>query len=294
MFVPSAATRLRLPILVLVQPLVDIAHLDFAYASQLVLRQIDLHIEPGSILGLIGPNGGGKTTLVKLLLGLLKPTRGSIVVDGLTPQQAVMRGNIVGYLPQNPALPGRFPIDVRGCVRTGLVGKTGFLRFHSRDDLRYVDALIDRVGLQSLARAPVGSLSGGNVQRLLIARALAARPKLLVLDEPTVGIDRAGQQQFIAFLQQLRAELNLTVLLVSHDLRVVTAVSDRIACLNQTLHYHDVPRHIPAELVYRLFSCDLQAIGIEGIESGTTGCQGCAAHADDAQPIDHDHHAEVA
>lgn len=291
---PGDATRLRLRILLVVQPLVDIAHLDFAYASQLVLRQIDLHVETGSILGLIGPNGGGKTTLVKLLLGLLKPTHGSVVVDGLTPQQAVARGNIVGYLPQNPTLPSRFPIDVRGCVRTGLVGKTGLLRAHSRDDLRYVDALIERVGLAAMAREPVGSLSGGNLQRLLIARALAARPKLLVLDEPTVGIDRAGQQQFIAFLQQLRAELNLTVLLVSHDLRVVTAVSDRIACLNQTLHYHDVPRRIPAELVYRMFSCDLQAIGIEGIESGTVGCQGCSAHADTAAPIDPHHRAEVA
>lgn len=294
MFYARDATPLRLPILSLVTPLVDIAHLDFAYAGQLVLRQIDLHVETGSILGLIGPNGGGKTTLVKLILGLLKPTRGHVVVDGLSPQQAVARGNIVGYLPQNPALTARFPIDVRGCVRTGLVGKTGLLRSHSREDLRYVDALIERVGLASLAREPVGTLSGGNLQRLLIARALAARPKLLVLDEPTVGIDRSGQQQFIAFLQQLRTELNLTVLLVSHDLRVVAAVSDRIACLNQTLHYHDVPRRIPADLVYRMFSCDLQAMGIEGIQGKTTGCEGCDAHADTAQPIDHPQRTEVA
>lgn len=275
-------------------PLVDIAHLDFAYAGQPVLRQIDLHVETGSILGLIGPNGGGKTTLVKLVLGLLQPTRGRVTVAGLTPQQAIARGNIVGYLPQNPALTHRFPIDVRGCVRTGLVGKTGLLRRHARDDLRYVDGLIDRVGLGPLAREPVGNLSGGNLQRLLIARALASRPRLLVLDEPTVGIDRGGQQQFIAFLQQLRAELQLTVLLVSHDLRVVAAVSDRIACLNQTLHYHDVPRRIPAELVYRMFSCDLQAMGIEGIESSTVGCEGCAAHADTAQPLRPPGRSEVA
>jgi zinc transport system ATP-binding protein len=267
------------------QPLVDIAHLDFRYGSQPVLRHVDLHVEAGTTLGLIGPNGGGKTTLVKLLLGLLRPSAGTISVDGLSPAKALGRGDVVGYLPQNPSLPKHFPLDVRQCVRLGLAGKAGLLHGYAREDLAFADALIERVGLASLARAPVGSLSGGTLQRMLIARALAPRPKLLVLDEPTVGIDRAGQQQFIAFLQELKSELSLTVILVSHDLRAVAAISDRIACLNQTLHYHDVPHRIPAELVYRMFSCDLQALGIEGIDPASVGCGGCAAHAEAAQPI---------
>lgn len=266
-------------------PLVDIAHLDFAFGRNAVLRDVDLHIDPGSTLGLIGPNGGGKTTLIKLILGLLRPTRGQIRIDGMPPHKAVGRGDVVGYLPQNPQVSRSFPLDVRQCVRLGLAGKTGLLRGHAKDDLDFVDHLIDRVGLADLRHAPVGDLSGGQLQRLLIARALAPRPKLLVLDEPTVGIDRAGQQQFIAFLQQLKADLRLTVLLVSHDLRAVTSISDRIACLNQTLHYHDVPQRLPADLVYRMFACDLQAMGIEGPATVGCGAVDCCAHTDTAAPL---------
>ena len=102
------------------------------------------------------------------------------------------------------------------------------------------------------------------MQRVFIARALAPRPKVLLLDEPTTGIDAAGHRRFIEFLEQLKEELGLTVVLVSHDLRSVAAVSDRIACLNVTLHYHDVPEHLPPDLVYRMFACDLEAFGMSG------------------------------
>ena len=249
-------------------PIVDIARLDFAYGQQLVLKHVDLAVAAGSTLGLIGPNGGGKTTLIKLLLGLVTPTRGSVTIAGLSPRDAVRRGDVVGYLPQNPRVPENFPITVRQLARLGLVGKTRMFRSAPREDLAFVDELLARVGVRELADEPVGRLSGGQLQRALFARALAARPKLLLLDEPTTGIDRSGQQRFIEFLQALKGELNLTVVFVSHDLRAVSAIADRIACLNVTLHYHDVPERMPAELVYRMFSCDLAAMGI-----------GAAAHA---------------
>ncbi|MGH7180276.1 MAG: metal ABC transporter ATP-binding protein [Tepidisphaeraceae bacterium] len=242
--------------------IVQIQHVDFAYGQELALKHIDLSIPRGSMLGLIGPNGAGKTTLVKLLLGLLRPTRGSICIADLTPAQAVSRGDVVGYLPQNPHIHENFPINVRQLARLGLVGTTGMLRGYRRDDLVFVDELLDRVGLRELAGAPVGSLSGGQLQRALIARALAPRPKLLLLDEPLTGIDRSGQQRFIEFVQDLKRRLDLTVVLVSHDLRAVSAMCDRIACLNVTLHYHDVPERVPADLIYSMFSCDLQALGI--------------------------------
>src|SRR4051812_16041313 len=243
-------------------PIIDISHLDFAYGEQLALKQIDLRVEPRTTLGLIGPNGAGKSTLIKLLLGLNKPTRGSITIDGLSPRDAISRGNVVGYLPQNPRLASNVPLSVRQTVRLGLVGKTGMFRSYGREDLQFVDELLDRIGIADQANQSIGELSGGQVQRVLIARALAPRPKVLLLDEPTTGIDRVGQQQFIDLLTGLKAELGLTLVFVSHDLRAVSAISDRIACLNVTLHYHDTPEHMPADLMYRMFACDLDAMGL--------------------------------
>lgn len=241
---------------------VVLEHVDFRYERQLVLQDINVVVERGTTLGLIGPNGGGKTTLIRLLLGLIEPTGGTVVVGGSAPRQAVRRGDVIGYLPQNPAAPANLPLTAREVVRLGLAGKTGLLRSHSADDLEFVEHLLDRVGARPWADYPVSTLSGGQLQRVLIARALAPRPMLLVLDEPTTGIDRAGQQRFIEFLQDLKTELSLTVIFVSHDLRAVCAISDRIACLNRSLHYHDVPDHLPADLVYRMFACDLEAMGI--------------------------------
>ncbi len=243
-------------------PIINISHVDFAYGEQLALKQIDLQVEPRSTVGLIGPNGAGKSTLIKLLLGLLKPTRGSISIDGLSPRAAIARGDIVGYLPQNPHPALNVPLSVRQAVRLGLVGKTGVFRSYARDDLKFVDELLERIGIAGQADDPLAELSGGQVQRVLIARALAPRPKVLLLDEPTTGIDRIGQQRFIDLLTRLKDELGLTLVFVSHDLRAVSSISDRIACLNVTLHYHDRPEHMPADLVYRMFACDLDATGL--------------------------------
>ncbi len=242
--------------------LVQIEGLEFAYHEQPVLRDINLQVEAGTTLGVIGPNGGGKTTLMRLLLGLLQPTRGRIRVDGLPPRAAVARGDILGYLPQHLPAVDQFPLTVRQVVRLGLAGKTGLFRAYRREDLAFVETLIERVGLGDLVGQSVGTLSGGQLQRVFIAKALAGRPKLLILDEPTTAIDRSAQQRVIEMIQQLKAELGLTIILISHDLRAVSAIADRIACLNGTLHYHDVPEHIPAELVYNMFACDLEALGL--------------------------------
>ena len=241
-----------------------IDNLDFAFGDSLVLKHVSLAIEQGTTVGLIGPNGGGKTTLIRLLLGILQPTRGQIRIGGLNPREAVKRGDVVGYLPQSPRVSSSLPLSVRQVVRTGLTGKTGMFRSHAKDDLAFAEELMDLVGIRDLADEPASTLSGGQFQRVLIARALAPRPKLLLLDEPTTGIDRSGQQRFIESIQELKTRLGLTVVFVSHDLRAVSAVSDRIACLNVTLHYHDVPEHLPSDLVYRMFACDLEAMGIKG------------------------------
>ena len=244
-------------------PIATIYNLDFAFGESLAIKHVTLEIEQGTTVGLIGPNGGGKTTLIRLLLGLLQPTRGDIRIAGLAPREAVRRGHIVGYLPQSLRVPTSLPLSVRQVVRLGLAGKSGMFRSVAKDDLAFADDLLEMVGIRELADAPVATLSGGQFQRVLIARALAPRPKLLLLDEPTTGIDRSGQQRFIESIQQLKERLGLTVIFVSHDLRAVSAVSDRIACLNVTLHYHDVPEHLPSDLVYRMFACDLEAFGLQ-------------------------------
>lgn len=243
---------------------VEISNLSFAYADSPVLQSINLKVDRGTVLGLIGPNGGGKTTLIKLLIGLLQPTSGQLQIAGLSPRQAVHKGDVLGYLPQNPPPPDRFPLNVRQVIHLGLSGKAGLLHRPAKADRNFADFLLERVGLADKATTPVGQLSGGQLQRVLIARALAPRPSILLLDEPTTGIDRAGQENFIEFLLGLKQELNLTVIVVSHDLRAVSALSDRIACLNVTLHCHDVPQRLPADVIYGLFACDLQAMGIGG------------------------------
>jgi zinc transport system ATP-binding protein len=241
--------------------IVDISRLDFNYGNTPALKQVSIQIERGTIVGLIGPNGGGKTTLVKLLIGLLQPAAGSVVIDGMSPAKAVSRGDVIGYLPQNPARPERFPLSVRQTVRLGLAGKTGICKSYAKPDLDFVEHLLEKTETIGLADRPIGQLSGGQLQRVFIARALAPRPQILLLDEPTTGVDRRNQQQFIEFLQSLKQQLGLTVIMVSHDLRAVSAIADRIACLNLTLHYHDVPQRMPAELLYNMFACDLQAMG---------------------------------
>jgi zinc transport system ATP-binding protein len=244
------------------KPIIDISAVDFAFDKTPVLSNISLQIQPGSTLGIVGPNGGGKTTLLKLILGLLSPQRGSITVADLPPKTALRRGDIIGYLPQSPRISENFPISVAQLIRTGLAGKTGLLHSYRRDDLAFVQGLIQTMQLEDVADKPIGTISGGLLQRVLIARAVAPRPRVLILDEPTTGIDKRAQQRFTDLLQQLKSELGLTLLLVSHDLRAVTAVADRIACLDQTVHFHDVPERMPPELVYRMFACDLEAAGI--------------------------------
>lgn len=249
-------------------PLVSIRDVRFAYGNSPALEGVSLEVEEGITVGVIGPNGGGKTTLLKLLLGQLEPDAGTITVAGLSPRKAVRRGDVMGYLPQHGAAGGgegevtRLPVTVRQAVRLGLAGKAGLLKPPAADDVAFADDMIARVGLAGLEGTPLRELSGGQLQRAFIARALAPRPKLLLLDEPTTGIDRGSQGRLLSLLADLKRELHFTTVVVSHDLRAVTSVCDRIACLDRTLHYHDVPHSFPERLAQDLFCCDLEAMGL--------------------------------
>lgn len=212
--------------------LASVRDVDFAYSQRLVLKHINMEVATGMTVGLVGPNGGGKTTLMRLLTGLLRPTRGSISLAGMDAQEACRAGNVIGYLPQKCEVNTRMPLSSRQLLRLCCDGSP----HHDR-----IDWLLESVGLADLANEPMSALSGGQFQRLLIARALVRSPAVLLLDEPTTGIDAASREQFVTLLRDLRSRLKLTLIMSSHDLHTVHELCDDIACINVTLHLHRRP-----------------------------------------------------
>lgn len=224
-----------------------------------VLSEIDLRVEPGEKLGILGPNGGGKSTLLKLVLGLLRPDRGSVRVFGQSPDRARGEG-LVGYLPQRIEAALDAPLSVRQVIALpAMLPLLAWARM-SAEARAHVDRIVDLLELGELATRPVAALSGGQLQRVMIARALSRRPRLLILDEPTVGIDVRGQQRFAELLNRLRDELGLTVLLVSHEMRTVVAGSDRIACLARTMHFHGSASGLTPQILGQVFRHDVEAV----------------------------------
>lgn len=223
------------------------------------LSGITFDVRAGERLGVLGPNGGGKSTLLKLTLGLLSGHAGTIRVAGLEPGEACRRG-LVGYVPQKIEAELRFPLSVRQVVTMPRTVRLPAWSGPSAADRAAVDRTLELVGMTALADRPIGALSGGQLQRVMIARALAAGPKVLLLDEPTVGIDVVGQQQFAAMMSRLNSELGVTIMIVSHDLRTIGAGCDRVACLSRTLHFHDAPRGLTPEVLAELFRHDVASI----------------------------------
>ncbi|MFC4358442.1 metal ABC transporter ATP-binding protein [Halobium salinum] len=208
----------------------------YAYGEQTVVEDVSMDVEPGEFLGLVGPNGSGKTTLLKLMLGLLRPDRGSVTLFG-RPAHEFADGTRVGYVSQG-ATGGTagMPVTVREVVTMGRYPHVGLGRFGKRDTDR-VDEALATVGVADLAGRRFSTLSGGQQQRVVIARALAADAELLALDEPTVGVDAESREAFYDLLRELNRD-GLTVLLVEHDIGVVTAFASRVACINRRLFFH--------------------------------------------------------
>lgn len=232
-------------------------HVGYRYGNVEALRDVTLHIERGCNLGIIGPNGGGKTTLLKIILGLLTDFTGSVHITGLPPAEVCRRGDIVGYVAQKPTFEPRFPFTVRQVVHMGLIGKSGLFRRYSADDKNHVEQLLQQMDLQDLADRPIAQMSGGQQQRVLIARALAPRPSILLLDEPTVGVDVSGQRRFADLIHKLHESLSLTVLVVSHDLRAVAGTCGKVAVLSRSIHYHDSPDGLTSDLLQEIFQHDV-------------------------------------
>lgn len=249
------------------EPAVEYANVSFVYPqpadgngrARPALERISLTVNQGERLGVLGPNGGGKSTLLKLTLGLLGGYSGEIRVFGVSPEEA-RRRRLIGYVPQRNSAELRFPLTARQVVQMGVTLGMPAWRPLSRERREAVERAMKLVGAGELADQHIGSLSGGQLQRVLIARALACRPRLLLLDEPTVGIDVAGQQQFAELLKHLHDDLKLTVMVVSHDIRTVAAGCDRVACLSRTLHSHGAPEGLTPAVLAEVFRHDVAAI----------------------------------
>ena len=218
---------------------VELRDVTFSYGGRPVVDGVSLDVAEGAFLGFVGPNGSGKTTLLELMVGLHRPDSGSVTLFD-RPAHAFAEADRVGYVPQNVAAADtEMPATVREVVRMGRYPHKLFGRF-DRSDRRAVDAALDRVGIRTLEDRRIGRLSGGQRQRAFIARALAAEADLLVLDEPTVGVDAESRDAFYDLLHELNDE-GLTVVLVEHDIGTVTTHASEIACLNRRLYFHGDP-----------------------------------------------------
>jgi len=220
------------------QPIVEIKNLNFTYERQRVIEDINLTIEQGSFLGLVGPNGSGKTTLLKCLLGLLKPQQGDIKLFG-QPIQKFKNWHEIGFVSQKAnSFNTGFPASVFEVVSSGLTSRLGLFKFMNKQDRTKVYEAIEAVGLGNFAKRNIGEMSGGQQQRAFIARAIVSNPKLLILDEPTVGVDAQTVQNFYDMLLSLNRDLGITLILVTHDVGTITDKVSHVACINKHLHFH--------------------------------------------------------
>jgi len=222
------------------RPFVELEDVDFAYGPARVLERINLTVEPGDFLGIIGPNGSGKTTLLRIMLGLLAPQRGVVRLFGHPPASFRQWGRL-GYVPQKATLDPALPVTVREMVATGLLPTLGLFGRIGRAERKRIAEVLGQVGMEAHAAARIGALSTGQQQRVLIARALVSKPELLILDEPTGGVDPEAQTSFYALLHHLNRERDVTLILVSHDIGVVAREVTKLACLNRRLVFHGRP-----------------------------------------------------
>jgi len=214
---------------------IEIKDLSFAYEKQKVLENINLTVEEKDFLARIGPNGGGKSTLLKLILGINKSKKNSIKVFGKAPKKNL---SLIGYVPQNTNVNTDFPIKVIEVVLMGHVGSKNPLFGYGKDEIACAMGALAQVGMQEFAQSKIGSLSGGQRQRVMIARALCAHPKILILDEPTSSIDIKGQKEIYELLKLLNQ--SITIVVVSHDISVILEYANKAAHINKTLSYHDI------------------------------------------------------
>ena len=236
--------------------IITIKNLSFAYQKENnILENINLEVFGNDFLGVIGPNGGGKTTLLKIILGLLKPNRGDVIVFDKKPKEA---RDLIGYVPQFLEIDLDCPVSVLDIVLMGILSRKKIFQKYTDQDLELAKEVLDFVDLWNLKEKQIGELSGGQRQRVYIARALIRKPKLLILDEPTASIDEKSERDFWELLKEINK--NTAIIIVSHDTGVVFKNVNKIACLNKNLYCHDAGE-ITQEVLDKTYKCDVEILG---------------------------------
>jgi len=228
-------------------PAIELESVFFSYGGTDVLSDVSLTVPDGEFLAVVGPNGGGKTTLLQLVLGLLEPRNGRVSVLG-KPPKAVRQH--VGYVPQASTFAADFPITVEETVLLGRLGKTRFWGGYRRADRAIARDAMEKVRIGDLSRRQLGTLSGGQLQKVLIARALAGQSKILLLDEPTANVDVRAEEDVFELLRRLQGEA--TIIVVSHDVGFVTSYARQVACVNRRLVCHPT-QELTGEMVQQLY-----------------------------------------
>jgi zinc transport system ATP-binding protein len=236
-------------------PLIEIKNLYAGYNHEPVLTDINLTLHKNDFLGLIGPNGGGKTTLLKVILGLIAPQRGTMRVMGKSPQEGRQH---IGYVPQFAIFDDDFPISVQDVVRMGRLSAQRLFKPYTSEDDAIVLERLEWVDMLDHKDRALRELSGGQRQRVYIARALTTDPELLLLDEPTISVDFESRTHIYDLLHEINLH-GVTILLISHDLNVISSYVKTIGCLNRNLHYHG-EKQITAEMLQSGYSCPIDLI----------------------------------
>lgn len=235
-------------------PTIQLENISYSYGGPAVLKDVSLDIQDGEFLGIVGPNAGGKSTLLKIILGLLKPARGKVRIHGKKPEQA---HEYLGYVPQYTRFARDFPITVEQAVLMGRLGRTRWWGRYTQEDKRLAHKALVETECSDLAKRKLDTLSGGQLQRVLLSRALATNPDILILDEPTSNIDQRVETDIFDLLRVLNERM--TILVVSHDIGFISAYVNRVACLNRSMVVHETA-HIDGNLLDELYGGHVHAV----------------------------------
>ena len=233
---------------------IEVNDVSFSYDKTPILEGVTFALKQGDFLGVIGPNGGGKTTLLKLLLGIMEPDKGEIKVLGEAPHDAKHR---VGYVPQYTDINLSFPVSALDIVLMGRLHRSRIGRWYSRKDRLKAEEVLDRVGMLNYQHMHIGEFSGGQRQRVFIARALATNPEIFFLDEPTASVDPEFETDLYSFLRELNKEV--TIVLVTHDVGVISRNVKSVACVNRTMMYHEEGK-ITLEMIDMAYQCPVDLV----------------------------------